>query len=292
MALRGRLTAMGLIAILALAACGKSGDKDEATVTTNPGAGAAAFSGDPSSPYCKEAAAWAAHEVTPADEGDPAAYRVYWGEYVRFLNKAHPVAPAEIKGDWDTYSQFMLGRFTPVLQKYGYDGNVAHEQGTAEERALFEGTDEPTGKAFDRIITYESEVCGTGQPQPADTRFTGSQDSAYCRAQKDNVEAFRQVMNAGADPAQLRAYFTGSGFTSYLDQLERSAPDAIAADVRANVAFTRSHFLPALEKYGYDFRKALTTGTSEDRHAVDFATPAERGPSSRQAAYDMAVCQL
>lgn len=282
---------MGVIAVLGLAGCGQTDDKPDAKATTKTTPGAVAFSGDPSGPYCQEAAGWAAHELTPADDGDPAAFRTYWGEYVNFLNKAHAAAPADIKVDWDTYSRFMVGRFTPVLQKYGFDASKAQREGAPDEKALFEGPDETTGKAFDRILAYESEVCGSAQPMPAETRFSGSGDSAYCQAQKDNQEAFRSAAD-GWDPARVRAYFTGDGFSSYLDQLEKTAPAPIASDVRAHVAFTKSQFLPTLDKHSYDVKELLNAGTPEDRHVFNFATAAERGPFSRLAAYDMAVCQV
>src|SRR3954470_1275675 len=150
------------------------------------------------SPYCDAARHWAIHELVPVNDGDPAAFKTYWGEYLAFVDQGVRLAPKAINANWKLVST-ELQPFTAVLTKYDFDVKALMEKGSDQEKSMTEPP--PDGKkAQDAIKSYESEVCGAMQPQAAAVDFSSEKPGPYCDAVKTGNERAGKVIADGADP--------------------------------------------------------------------------------------------
>jgi hypothetical protein len=225
---------------------------------------------------------------------DPVAFKKYWGEWMTFIDTATRQAPPELRDDWVlTYPD--VQKFTPVLEKYGYDIARAQAEGTPAELALGKKLDAPPApeqqRAIDTVKEYEGRVCQTAQPPAADVSFAGAKkNQAYC----DNVEAGDEAAGEVAEQKwsvdAVRAFVTSDLFRSGLDQAQENAPAEIKADVLADVDWQRNQQVDVLEKYGYDVRKLFLEGTADDRAAFQRSDPRIADHYARTVAYEEQVC--
>ena len=238
------------------------------------------------SAYCKEARAWAVHELTPIDDSDPAVYRPYWAEYMRFVDKAAAVAPAAIDADWAIYKA-TVAKQVALLEKYDYDQAKAESQATAEEKKVYEAPGEKSDNAFDEILRYEADTCSAALPLPAKVTFKKQPADAYCALLNTENEAMGTVAESGFSPKLVRTVMASSQDDKTLVRL---APAAIKDDVVAQVKWSQEHQRPVLKKYGYDIRKLMRDGSNSERAAAQLTDKAIRDHVARVEAFDEQTC--
>lgn len=263
--------------VVVAAGCGDDGDGEKSAASAPLAAESA---------YCDEAIEWSIHELEPFDETDPVAFRTYWEDFQGFEEAAVDTAPDEIKDDWELKVETENATISPVLEKYGFDLAAVEESGTPEEQAAFEAPPEVQA-AQDRILIYESEVCGAQQPQPADVSYAGEEPGPYCELVATQDERAAEAL-AGGGPAEVEAVFDELEETSAA--LIEAAPEAIKDDVADLAAWTQGRQRDAAERHGYDFRAAMREGTPQDRADLNHADEEIRDQFARVAAYEEQVC--
>ena len=268
-------------AVLIVAAAGCADDDD---IASEEGGTAPAAS---ESAYCDAAVDWAVHDMTPFDDSDPAEFRAYWEAFLAFEAVATDTAPDEIKADWElkVTAEADAG-VTEVFEKYGYDVATMEASGTPEELAAFEAPPEVQA-AQDRILGYESAVCGSGQPQAADVSYAGEEPGPYCElvAVKDELAADAL---ASGDSAEVEAVF--GELEQGADALIEAAPEIIEDDVVELAAWTTGRQRDVAEHFDYDLRAAMQDGTAQDRFDLNHADEEIREQYARVLAYEEQVC--
>ena len=286
-----------LVAVLVLAACGGG---PNAT-----GRSAGKVSADPGdNPYCNALMKWGAYDwFKPGGEGFPGepgkplagqpgaieANKAYHQKYLQFANQARRLSPPEIRDAWKVYHAMGTGPFTALLEKSGFDLT------DPEFLAVFENPPDsiiPGMQAFEQQIEpYETRVCGSGTPPPADVKFSGRASSAYCRTSRQLDEGFQGIIFEGTKPAAFRAFLTSPDYEAALNRLEQAAPAEIKADVVATNEFHRRKQIPLVTKYGFDLPKLVANGTSLERHVFNGSSPDIAENTARVEAYDEQVCR-
>ena len=275
------------IAVVGLSVCGgdKDGPKQEAALN---------FTGSASNAYCMASRTWNADRLSEPqlddEKPDPALFKASEIRYQRFAADAMRTAPPEIKDAWASWGNYYLNTEVKVDEKYGYDQARIKAEGTADEKAAMEnGPPEDVQKQFHRLVTYEWQVCGTGQPDAAeDVTFKGKSDSAFCANEKKAQDAFGTIFSNGAKPADFKAVLAD---TSVFDTAVATAPAELKDDVVAQRDF---YFAKqrAVEKYGFDPRRIFLEGTQDELLAWQSSAPAIREHYARVTAYDEQVCEL
>lgn len=281
-----------IVAGLVLAsACAK--ETKQATVGASPAAsGTADFTGDPESAYCRAALEWALVEMTPRD-GSPAVEEKYWNDYAAFLKHGDNVAPTELKSDYQVYAGNGVNNVLPVLRKYGFDEKRFMSDATDAEKKVVMENPPSVEKAFKRILRYEWQVCGNGTPDAAtNVKFTGDKNSAYCKGAAEGNAAFQKLPEGGFDPAAVKAFFTSAKLTDGLAKKVQNAPAEIKSDAAADVNWIQTKQMPALAKWGYDFKKVKLQAPAADRFAIDMSAIEIRDVERRLNAYESQVCGL
>jgi hypothetical protein len=271
-------------ALLLGAGCG---DDDNTTSEDRDGAGAAAAqnaAGD--SAYCDVAVDWAIYEMQPFDEMDPVQFEAYWADHTAFEEAAVAAVPDVLAEDWQLKVATEDETIDVVLETYGYDIGRIMEEGTPEEQATFEAPPD-VAAAQDRIIAYESEVCGSAQPRAADVSYDGEEPGPYCDLILAQNEMGAQALASG-DPAEVEAVF---------DELEaqsaetiEAAPAVIHDDVADIAAWIAGPKRDVAEAYGFDIVAAMQDGTAQERLDLNDAAAEIREQFARVAAYEAQVC--
>jgi hypothetical protein len=265
--------------VVVVAACGDDGGGG--------GAGGETAAADPSeSAYCNAAIDWAIHELTPVDDTDPAAFRAYWTEYRAFEAEALDAAPDELRAAWELKIETEDTTVTPVFEKYDFDVNVMMESATPQEQAIFDAPPDVQA-AQDRILAYESEVCGAQQPLAADVSYASEAAGPYCRLVAGQSEQAAQAVASG-DAAAVEAVFNAMEETT--SSVTDAAPAAIKDDVVDVAAWTNGRQRDVAERYDYDFRAALREGSTQDRYDLKYADEEIREQFARVLAYEEQVC--
>jgi hypothetical protein len=275
---------LGLIA----AGCGSSDDDTTALSADQ----IAAFE----SPYCVTARMWAVHELDGNGDdkaSDPVAFETYWREYVQYRETALKQSPANLRVENAILVNFLRARLTPVLEKYDFDVQRIERAGTPAEKSLGEPPPR-VQKAQDATHAYDNRSCGYGgSPDPADVTFEKSADSKpYCEAAMAQQKGNGEVAEAGFTPDAFRAYVTSDQFLAALDAQDATAPPEIAADVKADNEWVRTHKLKLLEKYDYDYRRLVREGSAEELAEFNYFDPAIEEHDSRVSAYVQQVCGI
>jgi hypothetical protein len=292
-----------VLAGLILGACSNAPSKATPTGAPAPKASLPASTDPGDSPYCNALMTWGAYDwFKPGGEGFPGepgkplagqpgaveANKAYQQKYLEFATRARQLAPPEIRDAWDTYFAMGTGPWTALLESVGYD--------LTNPKILAAMNDPPASlqagmQAFgEQIQPYENRVCGSGQPPPADVKFSGKPDSEFCQTQLGRDEAFQSIVLDGTKPADVEVFVTSSSQQDSLARLEQSAPDEIKADVIATNTFWAQKQVPLIEQYGYDFPKLIATGSSVERHVINSATPDIAESTARVEAYVGQVC--
>lgn len=279
-----------LTSVLGLLAAGCGSSADDATALSADQI--AAFE----SPYCATARAWAVHELDGDGDdlaADPAAFEKYWREYVAYRQTSLEQSPPSLRDENAILARFLRTRLTPVLEKYDFDVQRIEKEGTPAEKSL--GEPPPRAqKAQDATHAYDNRSCGYGgSPDPADVTFEKSADAKpYCVAAAVQQKGNGKVAEAGFTPAAFRAYVTSDQFLGALDAQDSTAPPEIAADVKADNDWVRTHKLKLLEKYDYDYRRLLREGSAEELADFNYFDPAIEEHDSRVSAYVQQICGI
>jgi hypothetical protein len=266
-------TMLGALTALAFLGAGCGDDND---------ASAAA-----ASEYCDIASDWAVQELEQFDATDPTAFRSYWTDYSAFATAALAAAPEEIRSDWTLKVEAKeQSGMTEILEKYEFDLMAMEASGTQEERAAFEAPPD-VAAAQDRILVYESEVCGAQFPLAADISYAGEEPGTYCELVASQDEQAAAALASG-DPTEVEAMFDllAAGGVA----LTEAAPDVIKDDVAAVVEWTEGPHRTAVERHGFDIRATILDGTPQDRAAVNYADEEIRNQFARVTAYEEQVC--
>ncbi len=262
--------------------CGEDNKKEAAA----PGAGGTDATAASESAYCDAAREWAIHEMTPFDDMDPAAFRAYWNDFVAFEEEAIATAPDAIRDDWVLKFEKESDTITPVLEKYDFNLSVMMESSTPEEEAAFDAPPDVQA-AQDRILTYESEVCGAQQPLAADVSHAGEEPGPYCELVAAQDELAAEALASG-DPAEVEAAFDEleAGSANLTD----AAPAVIEDDVADLAVWVADRQRPVAEKFGYDLAEAIRNGTPQERADLNYADDEIRDQFARIVAYEVQVC--
>lgn len=272
------VTSLG-VSIL-MTACGGDDRANDA-----PTSGAAAESA-----YCDLARDWSWHERAPVDEGDPAAARPYWKEYLAFNAEARRLAPASIEEAWAANDLAVRTQLTPILEKYDFDKQRMIEQATDEEKAIAGEPSEDVQEAQASIHRYESEVCAAAQPAAADVDFSRQEKpTGYCDAVSADREMFGGALAAGAKE-DFQSLLTSKEYEAVVAQVRDTAPEAIKADADALYEHWRTKQVPMVTRRGYDIRAILIDGPQPDREILQSTSAEVRDHYARVAAYEEQVC--
>ena len=243
-----------------------------------------AVTGD--SEYCDVAAEWAVYEKQPFDDRDPAQFRAYWEDHSAFNDAALESAPDELEEDWQLKVDAEDETIDVVLDKYDYDIPRIMEEGTPDEQAAFEAPPDAAA-ALERILDYESEVCGVVQPAAADVSYEGEEPGSYCELVAAQNEAAGMALASG-DPAEVEAVF--EELEAQSAEMVAASPPAIKDDVAAVAAWTSGRQRDVLEAFDYDFAAAMTDGTVQERLDMNHADGEIREEFARVVAYEEQVC--
>src|SRR5262245_27140676 len=147
------------LALLA-AACADDGPSTSRTAPETGGGDAetetATVTDEAESPYCRTALAWQVHELTPHDDGDPAAVRSWMDDYVGFTEEAAAAAPQPILADWELNATQIADVLYVTMERFGFDAERAAAEATPEEMAILMEPPPDVAAAQDRIHAYES----------------------------------------------------------------------------------------------------------------------------------------
>ncbi len=243
------------------------------------------------SSFCDASREWAVHELTPPHETNPASIKAHFTDYSAFVDKSLASAPEEVADDWQVYADVYKTRFLPVMEKFHYSFEEADANGTDQEKEFFNGARPPEAEAaFKEILAYEGQVCGSQGPQAADISFAGEKPGAYCEIAGKMNQLIGEVVYGGASPKVLRKVVTGDERRRLSEQLIDEAPLAIRDDVRKLEEFDRSKQRNVLDKYDYDVKKLILSGSAEDRATFQHQDRSVREPRARVAAYEEQVC--
>jgi len=237
------------------------------------------------SSYCDAAREWSIHELEPLDDADPAAFRAYWEDFVAFEKAAADTAPEEVADDWDLKIEAEVP-MNAVLDKYDYDTTAIMQSGTPDEQAAFEPPPEARA-AQDRILVYESAVCGAMQPLAADVSYSGEEPGRYCELVAVQDERAAEALASG-DPADVEAMFDELAGSSA--DLIDAAPAVIKDDVKELAVWATGRQRDAAERYGYDLRTAIREGTPKDRADIQHSAEEIREQFARVLAYEQQIC--
>ncbi len=243
-----------------------------------------------SSSYCRLARKWAAHEIDPRDDANPAWFKPYWAQYLTFSGQAVKIAPSAIAKDWRVYHATITTQ-TAVLEKYGYDQARYEREATADEKKTFDDPGPAASSAFDNVLRYEALTCNAAQPAAADVDFSKEKPGAYCDAVTKDNERIAPVFEGGAMPAQLKAAVLDPQTKTSGAAAIATAPSVIKNDVKASVAWQEDRQAKVLKKFGFDIRKILLTGSAQDRRDLNSTDPKVRDHFARTAAYAQQVCE-
>jgi hypothetical protein len=266
-----------------LAGCGGS-DGDASTFTPVAGTESA---------YCDTYRAWQVYKLDHGEGDDPrspAAFRVWWNEYLIFNETSLKQAPAAIRAEWALLVGAIRTRLTPVLEKYDFDLQRMAAEGTPAEKAAAEPSP-AREKALKPLFAYEERVCGVDLPPAADVVFEADGSSeTYCAALSTLNSNFEKGESSRGDPDVMRTVFTADSFTGALDRVVETAPDVIAADVAAEAEWLRTRWRDVFAKFGYDIRRVYVDGTPEDRAVFTLSHPDVVEHVARDKAYEEQVC--
>lgn len=275
-----------LILVLAVLAGCSGSDGDETAFIPVAGSDTA---------YCDAYRAWQVHELDGGegnDQPNPAALRKYWNEYLIFEETLLHEAPAEIRDEVEVKVSGIRTLITPLLEKYDFDAKRLQREGTAAERALFEGAPPDIQKAQDAQHAYEARTCGTEPSPPAAAVVfkAGGSSKAFCAALSAFDGELGKVASSKFDPDVLRTLVTGDRFTEVLDGMDAAAPAEIAADVKAETEWWRTRWSDVMAQYGYDIRGIYLEATPEDLAVFNRTHPDVLEHTSRNTAYAEQVC--
>ena len=267
--------------VVVVAACGDDGGGG--------GGGGETAAADPSeSAYCDAAIEWAIHELTPVDDTDPAAFRAYWEDYRRSRRRRSTQRPTRSRPTGSSRSRPRTTTVTPVLEKYDFDVAAMMESGTPEEQAAFEAPPDVQA-AQDRILAYESEVCGAQQPLAADVSYASEEPGPYCELVAAQDERAGEALASG-DPAEVEAVFDA------LEEASRGAHRGGPGGRSRTTSSTwrRGPTVPqrdVAERHGYDFRAAHARGHARRTdYDLNYADEEIREQFARVLAYEEQVC--
>jgi len=258
------------------------------------------FTGDPNGAYCRLTLARAvADNAAQVHHAKPGSAEQIKGaaDYAVFLREGEKVAPLPMKAAFHTYAAWNLSTLVPLFAKYGNDEARFDREASAAEKKLAQS--DPPGDAdtaFQTVLRYESQVCGTGGPKSADVKFTGSSKGAVCDLYRKDQAAHDKWLDSDFSAKANRELFAGR--MPILDARDRAAaadeslPASIRTAIHAYAVHYRVRQLPVLEKFGYDWFQAMAHGTADDRHAITDSDADIWNQVALGSAYDDQVCAV
>ena len=283
----GRALGALTLGMALLAGCGGGGGNAAAFT---PGAGS-------DSPYCKTYRAWKVYELEHGegfDQPNPSALRRFWNAYVISEETLLQQAPPEIHTEVGVKVRFIRTRLTPLMEKYGFDLERMHREGTAaEQEAVFQAPPAEVEQAQTAQYVYEDKACGTqSSPPAADVVFTAERSSErFCGSLSAFNGELEEIVLSRFDPEVMRAVVTGDRFAEILDGLERTAPSEIAEDIEADAEWFRTRWSDVVAQYGYDLRRIYLDATPEELAVFNRTHPDVLEHTSRETAYEEQVCE-
>ena len=245
------------------------------------------------SPFCDASRQWAVHEMTPIDESDPKAIEAHFKDYAAFIDESIATAPPAVADDWKVYGGAIRRVHLPVLEKFGFSYEEVNAKGTKTEKAIFDGAKRPrVENAFEAILIYEANVCGSQGVPPADVSFEGEKAGAYCGLGGEIDELIGSAFGGGGGPsvAAVKKLLGEEKLWRLQEQQVGAAPDAIRSEVDKLAEFDRTQHRRVIEKYDYDLPKLVLSGTAQDRAIFQYTAGSIREASSRVDAYEEQVC--
>lgn len=152
-----------MLALVLAAACSGGSDDDSGATTTSiaPSSSSTtanpAFTGDPSSPFCRLLRDLDVDAALEGDPEDPAAVEAAFATVVSALESARAAAPADIAGDVALVAEGMSA-LDAALEAAGYDFEALAASGAADDLRVL--IDDPAfAEAGARVEAYRSQVC-------------------------------------------------------------------------------------------------------------------------------------
>jgi hypothetical protein len=248
------------------------------------------------SAYCHTYRAWKVYELENGegfDQPHPAALRRFWNAYLISEETMLRQAPPEIHAEVEVKVRFIRMQLTPLMEKYDFDLERMHREGTAAEQAAIFGSPPATVQdAQEAAYAFEDRACGTApSPPAADVVFEADESSKrFCTALGAFDGELEKVASSRFDPEVMRTFVTGDRFSEVLDGLHDAAPAPIADDVRADTNWFRTRWSDVMAEYDYDLRGIYVDGTPEDLAVFNRTHPDVRVHASRTTAYEEEVC--
>jgi hypothetical protein len=271
--------ALVVMAVAVLTATGCGEEREDASASAS------------ASAFCDASRQWAVHEMQPIDESDPKAIEAHVTDYEAFIDESIATAPAAVAEDWKVYGTAIKTVQLPVLEKFGFSYENVGKKGTEAEKAIFDGAPSPrVEKAFEAILTYEANVCGSQGLPPADVSFEGERAAAYCGLGGKIDELIGSAFANGPSAAGVKRLLDGERLWRLQEQQVGAAPDSIRADVAKLAEFERTQHRRVIEKYDYDLPKLVLSGTADDRAVLQYTAESIRKASRRVDAFDEQVC--
>jgi hypothetical protein len=280
----GTWSSLATVGLAVLAGC--RGSSDEVAFTPVAGSDSA---------YCATYRAWKVYELDNGeayDQPDPAALRTWWNEHLIVEETLLREAPWEIRAAVEVKVSAIRTLMTPLLEKYGFDLKRIEREATAAEKAVLDQPSPQMEQAQALQYAFE-ERCGTApSPPPADVVFeAGASSKRFCTALSALNGEFDKVSFSRFDPDGLRRLVTSHRFSEALEDLDRTAPPEVAADVEAETEWFRTRWSDVVAEYGYDLRRIYLESTPEDLAVFNRTHPDVLEHTSRDTAYEEQVCE-
>jgi hypothetical protein len=246
--------------------------------------------------YCHTYRAWKVYELENGegfDQPNPAALRRFWNDYLISEETMLRQAPPQIHAEVEVKVRFVRTQLTPLMERYDFDLERMHREGTAAEQAAIFGPPPATvQEAQETTYAFEDRACGTApSPPAADIVFEADGSSKrFCVALSVFDGELEKVAASRFDPEVMRTFVTGDGFPEALDGLDEAAPAAIAGDIEADTAWFRTRWSDVVDRYDYDLRRIYLDATPEDLAVFNRMHPDVREHASRATAYEEQVC--
>ena len=125
---------------------------------------------------------------------------------------------------------------------------------------------------------------------PADVSFEGEKAAAYCRLGGKIDELIGSTLGNGPSVAAVKRLVNGEQLWRLQERQVGAAPDSIRADAGKLAEFDRTQHRRVIEKYDYDLRKLVLSGTADDRAVLQYTAESIRTASGRVDAFDEQVC--
>lgn len=238
--------------------------------------------GDPSTPHCKNEAAWAARQLDSIDDYTPAQLLEYVKDWKNYVAVGFATRPTDQKTqtDWLQYVA-AVSSLSDALTARGGDIAALEAQDPADGVLLGTAVPDYVGN----ILVYAQEVCGAGE-QPV-TDAAPSASTSICAALAPLIADQLAAQSGGSTPTQIEAI--ANDYQRLADSpLSGSAP--VVADINKVGVWMSQHYTAPLRAVGWDLRRYYRSASGPDLVAMSGWSPEIRDSLGRVNALMASGC--